>query len=241
MDVLVRSAFGHDDAVEAARARVPDVVILSFDIGGAGGGLSLARLLRRQYDCAVIFCGSELPDRQAAAVAALEPLAFLCRPLRPEQLQATLLLALRRSTLPAAKRGAVERRSADFARALRQIAAVVSGTGVLDLAPDSPTEPSGAGLLALRPREQEVVRLLFEHVRVPGIAHRLGISPQTVRNHLKHIFQRLGVHSQQELIEKLRQPPADVASAHNGAEISAELTSSGDEQTAIGAANHVRF
>jgi DNA-binding CsgD family transcriptional regulator len=39
---------------------------------------------------------------------------------------------------------------------------------------------------------------------VPGIASTLGISPHTVRNHLKAVFRKLGVHSQEALLELLR-------------------------------------
>jgi DNA-binding NarL/FixJ family response regulator len=68
-------------------------------------------------------------------------------------------------------------------------------------------------LSALRPREREVVRLLLEHHRAPAIARRLGISPQTVRNHLKGAFKRTGTSSQQELLDWIRSScrAADVA------------------------------
>ena len=58
-------------------------------------------------------------------------------------------------------------------------------------------------ICGLRPREQEVVRLLLQHLRVPAIARRLGISQQTVRNHLKSVFRRTGVRSQQELLDRI--------------------------------------
>jgi len=67
-----------------------------------------------------------------------------------------------------------------------------------DLVPDHP------GLADLSGREKEVVALLLEGRRVPGIASRLTISPHTVRNHLKSIFEKLGVRSQTELVEHVR-------------------------------------
>ena len=47
------------------------------------------------------------------------------------------------------------------------------------------------------------MRLLLQHLRVPAIARRLGISQQTVRNHLKSVFRRTGVRSQQELLDRI--------------------------------------
>ena len=64
--------------------------------------------------------------------------------------------------------------------------------------PDSP-EVSG-----LTERQNEIVRRLLDGQRVQGIATDLALSPSTVRNHLSAAYQKLGVNSQNELIEKLR-------------------------------------
>ncbi|MGH9104420.1 MAG: helix-turn-helix domain-containing protein, partial [Acidimicrobiales bacterium] len=57
---------------------------------------------------------------------------------------------------------------------------------------------------SLTRRERDVLRLLLDGLRVSSIARRLYLSPQTVRNHLKAIFRKLGAHSQVELLENLR-------------------------------------
>lgn len=62
-----------------------------------------------------------------------------------------------------------------------------------------------ATLQQLSPREREVLRLLLANRRSKSIARTLFISPYTVRNHLKSIFHKLGVHSQTELLERLEQ------------------------------------
>ena len=53
-------------------------------------------------------------------------------------------------------------------------------------------------------REQDVARLLVAGHRVRTAARALGLSEHTVRNHLKAIFRKLGVHSQVELLDALR-------------------------------------
>ena len=83
--------------------------------------------------------------------------------------------------------------------ALRRIAQELAR---VDL-PGATLENAPPPLCGLRPREQEVVRLLLQHLRVPAIARRLGISQQTVRNHLKSVFRRTGVRSQQELLDRI--------------------------------------
>lgn len=66
--------------------------------------------------------------------------------------------------------------------------------------------PSAAALASrgLTAREIEVVDLLLLGHRVTTIASMLFVSPHTVRNRLKSIFPKLGVHSQVELVRLAR-------------------------------------
>lgn len=59
----------------------------------------------------------------------------------------------------------------------------------------------------LSAREREVMRLLLDGGRPAAIARLLSISPHTVRNHVKAIFRKLGVHSQMDLICRFRPGP----------------------------------
>jgi DNA-binding CsgD family transcriptional regulator len=68
----------------------------------------------------------------------------------------------------------------------------------------TPREGELAGLSRLTTRELEIVSLLVSGDRVPSIAKALFLSPSTVRNHLHSIYQKLHIHSQQELIHAFR-------------------------------------
>jgi DNA-binding CsgD family transcriptional regulator len=59
-------------------------------------------------------------------------------------------------------------------------------------------------LARLSARELDIVTRLLTGDRVPAIAKALFLSPSTVRNHLSSIFTKVGVHSQQELLDLLR-------------------------------------
>ena len=59
-------------------------------------------------------------------------------------------------------------------------------------------------LARLSPRERDVLEHLLDGHRVSTISQRLEVSEHTVRNHLKSMFRKLGVHSQPELIDFAR-------------------------------------
>ena len=52
----------------------------------------------------------------------------------------------------------------------------------------------------LSPREQEVVGLLIQGQTTAAMADQLGISPHTVRDHLKHLYRKTGTSSRSELL-----------------------------------------
>ena len=64
----------------------------------------------------------------------------------------------------------------------------------------------------LSEREREVLGHLMAGSRVPTIGDKLFISPNTVRNHLKAIYRKVDVSSQNELIELVRGLAGDGAS-----------------------------
>jgi len=89
-------------------------------------------------------------------------------------------------------------------KALQKMANDLEEVGLLTGANTSTTGVNTlSSLHALTQREWEILRLLRANQRVVAIARSLHISTSTVRNHLKSIFQKMGVHSQTELLECL--------------------------------------
>jgi len=68
----------------------------------------------------------------------------------------------------------------------------------VDEEPHRPPHPS------LTPRQAEVLRLLERGHSTAQISGELHLSPETVRNHIRHLFRALGVHSRIEAVAVAR-------------------------------------
>jgi DNA-binding NarL/FixJ family response regulator len=199
MGVRAQTARSVSEGIAMAAAEPPDLLVLTMPDDGAAS-LHLAGELSLRHGTACIFVLERVDRIALQEVTSAGAQGVLCKPVHREQLEATFRLAME-------QRGGRTRRSSrhDDARtrllegALTRIAHELTR---LDL-PGGSAENPAPPLYGLRPREQEVVRLLLQHLRVPAIARRLGISQQTVRNHLKSVFRRTGVRSQQELLDRI--------------------------------------
>ena len=65
-------------------------------------------------------------------------------------------------------------------------------------------EDAPAEAFALTKAESKVAEILLLGCTNPEIGKRLFVSRATVRTHVRHIFEKLGVHSRFEAISKLR-------------------------------------
>ena len=76
-------------------------------------------------------------------------------------------------------------------------------------ADDAPSTPPAH----LTPRQAEVLRLLEHGRSTKQIAQELHLSPETVRNHVRHLLDALGVNSRLEAVAvgRAQGPPATAA------------------------------
>jgi DNA-binding NarL/FixJ family response regulator len=107
------------------------------------------------------------------------------------------------------KRGQVELRAwpervANLERRLWRIAREFEGADVFPAVTSAADPYALPGVNELSPRQWEVLTRLLNGDRVPRIAESLFLSQSTVRNHLADIFKKLGVHSQEELLDLFR-------------------------------------
>lgn len=165
----------------------PDVVLLELAVLDDQAAISA---LRKQVltPRTRLVCLADEAGRPALEQAALlQAAGIVFRPIVEPQLVATVTLAAALAAQPATFRRGREPQTAE--QKLRAIAALLS---------DSPATADAAedGLTS---REREVVDLLASGARVVTIAQQLGLSPHTVRNHLKSVFRKLNLRGQHEL------------------------------------------
>lgn len=98
----------------------------------------------------------------------------------------------------------VVERAWELERVLQHIAREIEATGVLAGLWGTPAATSVPALAGLSARELEIVTRLLMGDRVPMIAQQLFLSESTVRNHLTSVYRKLGVRSQQQLLNLLR-------------------------------------
>jgi PAS domain S-box-containing protein len=102
----------------------------------------------------------------------------------------TLLVHLARDISAQRKKEEAFRRMAAISREVSDLENVITGT---------------APVVPLSSRELVILRMFAKGSDAPRIATALGISPQTLRNHLHHINQKLGTHNRLEAVTHAHQ------------------------------------
>ena len=171
----------------------PDLLILDIDLGAEIDGIELAEQVQETHPhCALLFVSAHAEPETLARIRKVDAHGFVVKPFARPQLEAAVQVALSRAE-----------RTADNAQAaLREIARVLADAGALPANERRNRDwRQIPGLDELSPREVQVLEALLAHRRPPQIAEDLGISPHTVRNHLKSIYAKCGVRSQAELLQ----------------------------------------
>jgi DNA-binding NarL/FixJ family response regulator len=198
-------------------ASPPELVLMDIGLSGEVDGLSAAREIRRHTDVPIVFISGRTDADALERAVECDASAFLLKPVEMEQLRATLRLALSQRSgrarerwlaglfatladaLPVPLALSDPASSATFENAAARASGAAPAPRAVSTADEGGVSALRRGMLSLR--EREVLDDFLRGLQVETIGRRLFISPQTVRNHLKRIGRRFGVHSQAELRE----------------------------------------
>jgi LuxR family maltose regulon positive regulatory protein len=88
---------------------------------------------------------------------------------------------------------------------LADVLSLLSGSGPIRIAPPAATPIAAAGRIEpLSQAETRVLRYLPTPLTVAEIAGQLSVSENTIRTHMRHIYDKLDVHRRHEAVERAR-------------------------------------
>jgi DNA-binding NarL/FixJ family response regulator len=168
------------DALEAARTYHPDVVLMDFRLPDFSGPAA-ARMLKNEHaDMAIVFHSAD--ESETALLDAIDAgaTAYLTKDATAEQ----IITSVRR-----AANGEVLIPAELFARAIARHRGALT------------KKRERERLLAeFTPRELDVLHLLAEGLDTTSMSLRLGIAPHTVEWHVRHVIEKLQVHSKLQAV-----------------------------------------
>ncbi len=204
---VIGTASSPGEAEQMIDTELPDLVLIDIVLGPEDGIAFAHRL--RERGVAFVYVTAHTDPETLSRAKESHPLGYVVKPFDDRQLRSSIELALHASQHQkregeAGEPAPARARAVALEQGMQKIADLVKELGLV--APESARHrPEVEAILGqLSSRERQIVELLLASRRVPGIAATLGISPHTVRNHLKAVFRKLGVHSQEALLELLR-------------------------------------
>lgn len=175
-----------EEALRVLPAARPDVVLMDIQLPGLSGIECLRRLSGTLPKAAIAMLTVFEDDEKVFEALRAGATGYLLKSTPPEK----LLDALRELHAGGSPM------SGQIARkVIRQLV-----EGAPAPAAEAPALPD------LSPREREILDLLAKGHRYKEVAHRLGISLDTVRTHIRHVYEKLQVHSRTEAMLKLTRP-----------------------------------
>jgi two-component system, NarL family, nitrate/nitrite response regulator NarL len=169
-----------DEAADLAAKEKPSVVLMDFRLPDMSGPAASARIRLAVPKAAIVFHSAEESEEALLDAIDAGATAYLTKSATADQ----IIEAVRRASV-----GEVLIPVKLFAKAIARQRKVVTDRQAREK------------LFAdFTPRELEVLRLLAEGHDTGTLAGRLGIAPHTVEWHVRHVIEKLGVHSKLQAV-----------------------------------------
>lgn len=192
-------AVSSDEAIDLVQSATPDLILMDVALGEGLDGITLARTIANRNDIPIVFVTAHSADAMVDEAVRAGAAGYIVKPFQIRQVTAAIKVALQRHA-DGHRVDQVQDRAASpggpFAARMQRVQALLSDETVWTA--DHPGSPKAVRITA---REREIMRGLVCFRRLSTVASQLGISVHTARNHLKSIFRKLDVHSQDELLQ----------------------------------------
>ena len=198
-------AVSGDEALDLARTVTPDLILMDVFLSDGYDGITVARTITDWMDVPIVFITACSTEKMVEAAVSAGAAGYIVKPFQFRQVTAAIKVALQRRE--DRRRTARPPRAAEtagpFAARLQRAQALLSDDAVWTVRGDA--LHGGPRGIRITRREKEIIRGLVCCRRLSTVAMELGISVHTARNHLKSIFHKLDVHSQDELLQCVMQ------------------------------------
>jgi len=170
-------AFSYEAAISMLELEMPDIVLLDINLNDESDGVDLAHYININHSLPIIFLTANSDRQTIERSKQTRPSAFLVKPFSNEDLFSAIEIALfnHEKLIEETKK---------------------NKTNLLQMAIER---------YQITSREEEIILLVSKGFRHKEISQRLFISEATVKRHLSNIFQKLGVQSSIDALNKLQE------------------------------------
>lgn len=162
------------DALEVISSRDIDLIMLDIQLEGEMTGIRIAEIVHRDYQIPFIYLSSYTDKETTAAAAHTYPSSYLVKPYDETEIGIAIQMAL------------VKSRSSE--------GRVIPSLSVIN----------SSNLSPITKGEYEIMKCVYKGMNNKLIMATLNISLNTLKTHIRHIYEKLDVHSRVELNYYLR-------------------------------------
>lgn len=170
-----KPAYSYESAISMLEEEKPEIVLLDINLNDELDGVDLAHYINANYSLPIIFLTANSDRNTIDRSKQTRPNAFLVKPFSNEDLFSAIEIAL-------------------FNHESRKNEAMLTKQNLL---------LKSMVKYELTAREEEIMLQVSGGLRQKEIAHKLFISESTVKKHLSNLYQKLGVQSSIDALNKL--------------------------------------
>lgn len=172
-----KPAFSYESAISMLEKEQPNIVLIDINLNDELDGVDLAHYINSNYSLPIIFLTANSDRNTIERSKQTRPNAFLVKPFSNEDLFSAIEIAL-------------------FNHEMQREETKKNKTNLLQTAIERHQITS---------REEEIILMVSQGFRHKEISQRLFISEATVKRHLSNIYQKIGVQSSIDALNKLQE------------------------------------
>ncbi len=168
-------AYDSKGALQELAENTPDMVLLDVNLGSGMDGIDIAKIINKDYSIPFVFLTSYADRATVGRAKHTHPMGYIVKPFDEKDLFTTLEIALYNYSLA----------QPQVKLSLQRVNSSIVGY--------------------LTQKEFEIVTSIFEGKTNRQMAESHFISVNTIKTHIKNIYDKLDVHTRTEAIARLRE------------------------------------